>query len=107
MTRATDEQIKQALTEASVEVIHAREERDHWRTSYETVQHEFRLVLAVLLGRQGTHKFVLTEAEANAVRRDLHLYAGNPESGVRVYELRVGEPQKIVLPPTGGLALPH
>jgi hypothetical protein len=82
------EEIREALVKASAAVLDAHAERDHWRLAYAEVSSEMRLVIAMLLKQTGRDRLVITEREYAAFDPALEVFAGNPEPGVRVYELR-------------------
>lgn len=104
--RATQEEIEQALMNASVAIEDAKLERDHWKNSFQQVQYEMLMLCCILFPKLGVRRLIVTEQEVSRIDKKLNLWVGNPEPGVRHYELREGEQQKVVPPATGGLIVP-
>ena len=76
------------LAEIAVELMDAKQEAAHWKTSFETVRDEIKILAAVVMHKRGEQRLVITKAEFAAVPEDTELWLDTPEPGVRVYELR-------------------
>lgn len=89
--RATEEEITAALTKANFAVLEAEAERDHWRRSFGVVNAELRVLIGIWMARTHAKHILITEAEANQLKRSERLYVNNPDPGSRRYELREGK----------------
>lgn len=96
MTRATEAEITATLNKALAAVEVAQMERDHWRMAAGKLETELRMVLGVWFKRSKKKRIAITEAEFQQLDRALNLFVGNPEPGVRMYEMRKGEKQKLM-----------
>jgi hypothetical protein len=96
VTRATEAEVVSTLNKALAAVEVAQMERDHWRAAAGKLETELRMVLGVWFKRSKKKRLAITEAEFNSLDRALNLFVGNPEPGVRLYELRKGEKQKLM-----------
>lgn len=95
MTRATEQDIVQALSIANAAVLQAERERDHWRRAAGLLKLELRCVLGVWMKRSKKTRIQITDKEFNELDRNKKLYVGNPDPGVRRYEMREGQEQMI------------
>lgn len=78
--------IGQTLAEIAVELMDAKREAAHWKQSFETVRDEIKVLAGVAIKQRG-ERLVVTRKELQELEgRELHV--GNPEPGVRIYELR-------------------
>lgn len=77
------------LAEIAVELGDAKLEAKHWKDAFEQVRKEIRCLAGIIIAKKGLNeRIVVTEAELRAIPPNLELYAGTPEKGVRIYELR-------------------
>jgi hypothetical protein len=75
------------LAEIAVELMDAKGEAAHWKAAFEAVRDEIKILVAVSLRQRGASKLVITEKELRDLPQGTQLYVGNPEPGVRIYEL--------------------
>lgn len=76
------------LAEIAVELMDAKNEAAHWKTSFETVRDEIKILASVAMTKNGEQRLVITKADFAKVPRGTELWLDTPEPGVRVYELR-------------------
>lgn len=91
MTRATEADIAQALSIANAAVLQAEAERDHWRRAAGLMQAELRALVGIWLTRTKRKKLTITQQDFDKLNTRAKLYVGNPDPGVRQYELREGK----------------
>lgn len=104
MTRATEAEIAHTLELANMAVLQAEAERDHWRRAAGLMETEIRMIIGVWLKRSRKTRILITADEFTKLDRNKKLWVGNPDPGVRQYELREGKQQMIpesnfILPP--------
>ena len=80
------------FAEVLVESMDAKREAEHWKAAFETVRDEIKQLAAIILRQQHLERIVVTRAELQEIPRNLELYCGTPEPGVRIYELRQRAP---------------
>ena len=86
---ATPADVSNALAQAAAAVADAHAERDHWRAAYGIVQTEMVMLASVILASRGKDGKLTVSAEAfKRLSPNMQLHVGNPEPGVRVYEMR-------------------
>jgi len=73
------------LAEIAVELMDAKREANHWKSSFHTVKDELKVLAAVSVKRNG--RLMITKKELQEVEGQ-ELYVDTPEPGVRIYELR-------------------
>lgn len=76
-----------ALMQAAVEVLDAREELKRTKLLMEALRGEIRTLAAIQMRQRGVSRLVLTRKELDDLPQDLEVNVEAPEPGVRVYEL--------------------
>lgn len=89
--KATPEKIEEALVIASVAVLDAHEERDHWRAAYGVIQNEMKFLLATFMRkgcRAGQRKLIVSIKDVQDLDAGWEVHVDNPEPGIRTYMLK-------------------
>lgn len=76
------------LAEIAVELMDAKQEAAHWKQSFESVRDEIKVLAGVAIKQQGGQRLVITRKALKEMGEGVELHVGNPEPGVRIYELR-------------------
>lgn len=86
--------ISDALTQATVAVMDAQDEVNHWRKSFARIQTELKAVIAVVMARYRLPALELTSEEVARIPAGLELHVGDPSPRVRRYELKPGRQKR-------------
>ncbi len=85
---AIGQEVGKMLAEICVELMDSKNEAQHWKAAFDTIQAEFKVAVGIAIKQQGGARLVITRQALSEMPPNTELFLDDHEPGVRVYELR-------------------